>query len=82
MASRERNVSLVLQCMRTQECQIYFEPEGSDHTLKEGDLFDVMISGPGSGKVEIAFLPKGLIVGGWSGSSTRVRNRAGEDLRT
>ena len=71
-----------IACTDTPQCSVSFEPEGSLHTLREGDVFDVEVVGPGSGRVEIVFLPDGLIVGAWSGADTRVRSKQRGELPT
>lgn len=74
-------VSLLLTRFKG-ECVVAFEPEGATHTLRHGDAFTVVISGRGSGQVEVMHEPDGVTVGAWSGAATSVRNRAGEELPT
>lgn len=76
----DRRVTFTLTCDEVDECRVAFEPDGSVHPLRRDDALDVEIAGPGSGRVEITFVPDGFIVGAWAGSETSARNWAGESL--
>lgn len=79
----EQRVTFTVLCIDVPECQVAFEPEGAIHTLRQGDEFEVEISGPVSpDRLEIAYLPNRLIINAWAGAQTRVRNRVGDELPT
>ena len=80
MSTNDKRVVLVLTCIEADDIAVYFEPEGSEHRLKLGDVFRVEISGPDTGEVEVAHSPKGLSVWAWSGAVTRAWDRAGDEL--
>ena len=71
-----------LGCINAPSCSVFFEPEGAEHILREGDVFTVEISGALPGHVEISFVPDGIIVGAWNRATTRVHNLKGEELTT
>jgi hypothetical protein len=75
-----KTTRLLLQCLEGESCEVAFEPWGAVETLRAGDAFDVEISGPGDGLVEIAYWPGGISVWAWSGADAVARNKAGVRL--
>jgi hypothetical protein len=71
---------LLLQCFEVDSCEVAFEPWGAVEILRGDDAFDVEISGPGDGVVEIAYRPGGISVWAWSGAEAVARNKAGARL--
>lgn len=78
----EHRVVLTVTCIDTPSVVVSFEPEGAQHRLAAGDWFKVEMVGPEGGEPEISYLSDGLIVGAWSGATTRVWNKAGDELPT
>jgi hypothetical protein len=76
----KKRVVLTLVCIDAPAISVFFEPEGAQHQLQQGDSFKVEIVGPDPGEVEIAHSPVGLSVWPWSGAETRAWNRAGDEL--
>jgi hypothetical protein len=74
-------VRILLTCIDFPACEVFFEPEGAQTTLAEGEVFTVEISGPQDGTPEISYVPDGIVVTGWVGSDTRVWKRSGEELK-
>jgi hypothetical protein len=62
------------------DLSVHFEPTGMTYELNPGDWFDVTISGPGSGLVEILHGPNSIVVGAWPDASTRVLASDGTEL--
>jgi hypothetical protein len=75
-------VVLMLECGLAPAVEVYFEPWGAQHTLVQGDRFRVEIVGPVDGAPEISHTPGGLSIWAWSGATTRVWNKAGDELPT
>jgi len=78
----EKRILLTVTCIEAPSVLVSFEPEGAEHLLVAGDWFKVEIVGSKDGEPEITYLPDGLIIGAWSGATTRVWNKAGEELAT
>lgn len=70
-----------VQCLNTDTCMVYFEPEGGHVELTRGQVITVEMSG---GKQpedpEIAFVPDGIIIGAWASAITRAWDANGTRL--
>jgi hypothetical protein len=74
--SRNPSVRLVLTCIDTPSCEVRFEPEGAVATLFEGKPIEVEVRGPGTGIIEVSYLPDGINIVAWSGADTFARDEA------
>jgi len=74
-------VELILTCIDAPSCKVFFEPEGAVVELKAGDVFKVVMDGPGPAVPEISYVPDGIMVSAWTGADTRAWNQAGEELK-
>ena len=77
-----KTVRLLLTCLEGDDCVVAFEPEGATHALRAGDVFTVLISGPGDGEVEVSYVKDGISVHKWPGADFIVTNRRGDHLPT
>jgi hypothetical protein len=68
--SQDHSVRLVLTCIAAASCEVRFEPEGATATLVEGEPIEVEVRGPGTGIVEVSYLPDGINIVAWSGADT------------
>jgi hypothetical protein len=75
-----KTTRLLLQCLEGESCEVAFEPWGAVEILRADDAFNVEISGPGDGLVEIAYRPGSISVWAWSGADAVARNKAGVRL--
>ena len=75
-----KTTRLLLLCLEGESCEVAFEPWGAVETLRADDTFEVEISGPGDGLVEIAYRPGLITVWAWSGADAVARNKAGVRL--
>jgi len=82
MIRRRRKVRLLVSNLTELPCRVSFEPLGDQALLPAGGIFNVEISGPGDGLVEISFAEDCLQIGEWDGAKTRVRNMRGENVAT
>jgi hypothetical protein len=74
-------IELILTCIDSQSCKVFFEPEGAVIELKAGEVFKVEIEGPGPAVPEISYVPDGIMVSAWAGADTRAWTQAGERLK-
>jgi hypothetical protein len=76
MIRRHRTVRLKVSNLTELPCKVAFEPLGDQAQLPAWDLFDVEISGPGDGVVEVSFAKLGLIIGESDGAKNSYSKRA------
>jgi hypothetical protein len=81
VAPKGQKVILTLTCLEGDQCQVFFEPTGAEHTLKSDDRFTVEISGPGTGEPTLSYIPRGIVIWPWLGGAiARIRNATGDEL--
>ena len=80
MANMNR-MRFTVECDQTASCSVFFEPEGAEVVLKDGNRLTVEISGgEGSAEPEITYTPRGLVIWAWAGADTAVWDRSGRKL--
>jgi hypothetical protein len=54
--------SLILSCLDRDECVVYFEPWGTEHTLQRGDILRVETDALLKAALEVSLVPRGMSV--------------------
>jgi hypothetical protein len=62
------------------ECKVYFEPWGTEHVLREGDVYHVATWGLAEGRVEVSYVADGIMIGFTSDHEVNVTDSAGRDV--
>jgi hypothetical protein len=76
-----RNTSiLTLTCLNVEECIVFFEPWGSEHVLRRGDVFVVRSDAIAKGGVEVSFVGSGLSVCFSTDDDVTVTDKSGAEL--
>ena len=72
--------SLTVTCLEAEQCNVYFEPWGSEHILKRGDAFSVRSGALAKGKVEVSFVLNGISICFSSDDEVVVTDKSGKRL--
>ncbi len=74
-------VRFTVECDQTGSCSVFFEAEGAEVVLKDGNCLTVEISGGhGPAEPELTYTPRGLVIWASSGADTAVWDRSGRKL--
>ena len=68
---------LLLTCLGAEQCTVYFEPWGSEHVLKRGDVFNIRSGALAKGQVEVSVVPNGISVCFSSDDEVIVTDKSG-----
>lgn len=72
---------ITLTCAAEGEYPVYFEPWGSEYTIKCGDILYIRSAGLSNGGIEISIAEFGIIVCQTTDDEMIVTNQAGEVVK-
>jgi hypothetical protein len=52
-------VSVTVECLGAESCVVQFEPEGSEHELRGGNVFLIELTGEGADALSLCIIPTG-----------------------
>ena len=72
--------SLILSCLDRDECVVYFEPWGSEHSLNRGDSLRIETDALVKAAVDVSLVPGGVSVCVSSDDEVRIVDGFGREV--
>ena len=71
---------LTLTCLTEPQCSVFFEPWGTEFTLRSGDVFHVETTALSTGDVELSYVDGGIVLAFTVDVPIVVTDRTGQRL--